>query len=74
MTSPTDPLDTYPEPTNTVSQTENDDKSFPSDRRIRERARDQLKRALDADASAEKNYHIRTALQTLVLAEESPAG
>lgn len=39
-------------------------------RRLEESARGQLEKALDAEPPTKKNYHIRSALQALVIREE----
>ncbi|NHN60225.1 MULTISPECIES: hypothetical protein [Halorussus] len=48
-----------------------EDHTLPTDSRVRELASGHLEGALDADVRSEKDYHIRSALQALVIAERT---
>ncbi|UPW01363.1 hypothetical protein M0R88_04475 [Halorussus gelatinilyticus] len=53
----------------TTPQADEENHTLPTDSRIRRLASGHLEEALAADVRSEKEYHIRSALQALVIAE-----
>lgn len=52
-------------------RTDEENHTLQTDSRVRELASGHLEGALDTDVRSEKDYHIRSALQVLVIAERN---
>jgi len=74
MSPPEDPINTELPPEGTTSRTVEWKEPPPRAIRLQEMARDQLQDALDTDTPSVKNYHIRAALQALVITTEHRPG
>lgn len=66
-----DSEDTVRESTDAASLADGESHTAPSDRRLRELASSHLQNALETNTPSEKNYHIRSALQALMIEEEN---
>jgi hypothetical protein len=71
MTTQQNSIDTDQASRDSTSHTNEENSTLPSDDQLQELASGHLEEALQTDSLSEKNYHIQSALQALVIAEEN---